>query len=161
MDIFKTFEMDKNNTNLFELSYDDINAIKKRDLADQIEKMRVKVVLGSQVKDLCHQIEKVTERLNDVVASSEKITSELLIVKNVNSNLEKRITTLEKPQAKAEQYNRRNNMEISGILYDDLENDLEEKVVEICKNSDIVITSSDIEICHRLPLGRNSTCENK
>ena len=113
--------------------------------------MKVKVVVGNQVKDLCHQIEKVTKRLNDVVASSEKITSELLIVKNVNSNLEKRITTLEKPQAKAEQYNRRNNMEISGILYDDLENDLEEKVVEICKNSDIVITSSDIEIvivCH-------------
>ena len=52
-------------------------------------------------------------------------------------------------------------MEISGILYDALDNDLEEKVVEICKNSNIVITSSDIEICHRLPLGRNSTSENK
>ena len=64
-------------------------------------------------------------------------------------------------QAKAEQYNRRNNVEISGIPNDVLDNDLEEKVIEICKDSDIVITSSDIEGCHRLPLERNSTSENK
>ena len=64
-------------------------------------------------------------------------------------------------QAKAEQYNRRNNVEISGIPNDVLDNDLEEKVIEICKDSDIVITSSDIEGCHRLPLERNTTSENK
>ena len=46
--------MDKNNYNLFELSYDDINAMKKRDVVDQIEKMKGKVVVGSHVKDLCH-----------------------------------------------------------------------------------------------------------
>ena len=58
--------------------------------------MKGKVVVGSHVKDLCHQIEKLTERLNYVVATNEKITSELWIVKNVNSNLEKHIATLEK-----------------------------------------------------------------
>ena len=78
-----------------------------------------------------------------------------------NSNLEKRITTLEKFQAKTEQYSRMYNVEISGISNDVLDNDLEEKLIEICKDSDIVITSSDIEGCHRLPLGRNSTSENK
>ena len=88
--------MDKNNINLFELSYDDINTMKNWDLVDQIEKMKGKVVVGSHVKDLCHQIEKLTERLNYVVATNEKITSELWIVKNVNSNLEKHIATLEK-----------------------------------------------------------------
>ena len=44
---------------------------------------------------------KLSERLNDVVATNEKITSELLIIRNVNSNLEKHITTLEKVKAKA------------------------------------------------------------
>ena len=63
--------------------------------------MKPKVVVGSHVKDLCHQIEKLSDRLNDVVATNEKITSELLIIRNVNSNLEKRITTLEKLKAKA------------------------------------------------------------
>ena len=161
MDILKTFEMDKNHINLFELLYDDVNSIKKEDLVDQIEKLKGKVVVGSHVKDLCHQIEKLAEKLNDVVANNEKITSELLIVKNVNSNLEKHITTLERLQAKAEQYNRRNNVEISGISNDVLDNELEEKVIEICKDSDIVITPGDIEGCHRLPMGRNSTSENK
>ena len=75
--VLKTFEMDKNNYNLFELSYDDMNAMKKRDVVDQIEKMKGKVVVGSHVKDLCHQIEKLTEKLNDVVATNEKITNEL------------------------------------------------------------------------------------
>ena len=151
--------MDKNNYNLFELSYDDINAMKKRDVVDQIDKMKGKVVVGSHVKYLCHQIEKLTEKLNDVVATNEKITNELLIVKNVNSNLEKRIATLEKLQAKTEQYSRRSNAEISGIPNDILDNDHEKKVIEICKDSDIVITSSDIEGCHRLLLIAGIKCK--
>ena len=52
-------------------------------------------------------------------------------------------------------------METSGIPNDVLDNDPEEKVIEICKDSNIVITSSDIEGCHRLPLERNTTSENK
>ena len=86
--------MDKN-INLLELAYDDINAMEKRDLVDQIKKMKGKVIVESPVKDLCHRIEKLIKRLN-VVATNEKITSELLIVKYVNSNLEKCITALEK-----------------------------------------------------------------
>ena len=35
------------------------------------------------------------------------------------------------------------------------------KIVKICKGSDINIPSKDIEGCHRLPLGRNSTNSTK
>ena len=153
--------IDKNDINLFELSYDDLNALKKRDLVDQTKKMKGKVVVGCNVKDLCHQTERLTKRLNDAMATNEKIAIDLLIVKNVNSNLEMSITVLEKLQAKAEQYSIRGNVEISGILNDILDNDLEEKVIEVCKDSDIVITSSDIEACHCLPLGRSITSKNK
>ena len=55
--------------------------MKKRDLVDQIEKTKGKIVVGSYVKDLWHQIEKITERLNDVMAVNKKTASELLIVK--------------------------------------------------------------------------------
>ena len=161
MEIFKIFEMNKSNINSFELSYDNIHAMKKQDLVDQIKKMNGKIVVGSHAKDLCHQIEKLTKRLNDVVATNEEITSELLIVKNVTFNPEKRITTLVKLLAKAEQDSRSNNVETSGISNDVLDNDLEENVVEICKGSDIFIAFSDIEGCHRLPLGKNSASENK
>ena len=77
--------------------------------------MKGKVVLGSYVKDICNQIEKLTGSLNQVTAAHEKITSELVIVKNVNVNIENRMVNLKKLQVKAEQYNRRNNVEISGI----------------------------------------------
>ena len=52
-------------------------------------------------------------------------------------------------------------METSGISNDVLDKELEENVIEICKDSDIVIAFSDIEGCHRLPLGKNSASENK
>ena len=123
--------------------------------------MEGKVIFDSYVKDLCNQIEKLTESLNHLTAANEKITSELVIVKNVNVNLENRIVNLEKLQAKAEQYNRRNNVEISGISKEIPDEDLENNVIEICKNSNIIINPADIESCHRLPQGRNITTDNK
>ena len=48
-------------------------------------------------------------------------------------------------------------MEISGISNYVLDNELEEKAIEICKDSDIVITCNNMEGCHFLSLGRYST----
>ena len=129
--------MHKNDVSLFELSYNDINAMKKRDLIYQIEKMKGKVVVCNHVKDMCYQRGKLTENLNDVMTTNEKIASVLSIIKNINSNLENRITVLEKLKAKTKQYNRRNNEEISGISDDVSDKDLEEKVIRICKDSNI------------------------
>ena len=123
--------------------------------------MKGKVIFDSHVKDLWNQIEKLTESLNQVTAANEKIASELVIVKNVNVNLENRIVNLEKLQAKAEQYNRRNNLEISGILNEIPDDHLENHVIDICKNSNIIVNPTDIEGCHRLPLECNSTTDNK
>ena len=39
------------------------------------------------IEDLCNEIEKLTKTLNEVMAANEKITSKLVIVKNVNINL--------------------------------------------------------------------------
>ena len=61
--------------------------------------MKGKVIFDSHVKDLRNQIEKLTESLNQIRAANEKITSELVIVKNVFVNLENRIVNLEKLQA--------------------------------------------------------------
>ena len=90
------------------MSYNDINSIRKKDLVEKIEKMK---------SNICNQIEKLTESLNHVTAVNERITSMLVIVNNVTVNLENRIIHLEKLQAKAEQYNRKNNTEISRIKY--------------------------------------------
>ena len=95
------------------------------------------------------------------MAANEKIINELIIIRNVNVNLENQIVNLEKLQAKAEQYNRRNSIEISGILNEIPDDDLEKHVIQICKNSTIAINLADIKGCHHLPLGHNSTTDNK
>ena len=105
-------------------------------------------------------MEKLTESLNQVTATNEELTSELVIVKNVNVDLGNQVTNLEKLQAKAEQYNRRNNVEISGISNEIPDEGLENNAIMICKNSNIIINPADIEGCHRLPLRRNSTTDN-
>ena len=116
------------------MSYNNINSLRKKDLVEQIEKMKGKDIFDSHIKDLCNQIKKLTESLNQVTEANEKITSEFVIVKNVNVNLENRFVNLKKLQAKAEQYNRRNNLEISGISNEIPDDDLENHVIKICKN---------------------------
>ena len=80
--------------------------------------------------------------------SNEKLSSQFIVVKKVNTLLEKRVIDLEKSQAKAEQYIRRNNVEISGIPHEILDNNLEDKVINICKDAGIEIGHMDIEGCH-------------
>ena len=105
--------------------------MRKKDLVEQIEEMKDKVILDCYVKDLCNQIKKLTESLNQERAVNERITNELVIVKHVKVNLENRIISFEKLQAKAEQYDRRNSVEISGMLNEITEEDLENNVTEI------------------------------
>ena len=49
-----------------------------------------------------------------------------------------------------EQYDRRNNIEITGILDNIEDNNLEHSVIEVFKAADIQISHNDIEDCHRI-----------
>ena len=71
------------------------------------------------------------------------------------------MVNLEKQISKNEQCGCCNNVEISGVSNDILDQDLEENIVKICRDSDINISPMDIKNCHRLPLGRNSTNTTK
>ena len=93
--------------------------------------------------------------------SNEKLNSQFIVVKKVNTLLEKAVTELEKSQAKAEQYSWRNNVAISGIPYEILDNNLEDKVIDICKDAGIKIGHMDIEGCHQLSLSRNNVGGSK
>ena len=119
--------------NLFSLSYDAINGMKKKDLVDHIDNLNGKVVVGNDIQGLFNQISKLSENVDRFVTANGKLNSELLIVRNVNQNLQNRITNLEKQQSKLEQYNRRNNIEITGISNEVSNKNLEETVIGICK----------------------------
>ena len=79
----------------------------------------------------------------------------------VNSKLEKRVADLEKTQAKSEKYSRRNNVEFSNIPNDIPDNQLESKIVRICRESGVEVDHNDIEGCHRLPISRYSRDDKK
>ena len=143
-------------TNLLELSFDEINAIKKKDLVSEIEKLKGKVAVHINIKNLCDQVSRLSENLAKLMESNET-SSQFIVVKKVNTPLEKRVIELEKSQAKAEHYSRRNNIEISGIHHEILDNNLEDKVIDICKDAGIEIGHMDIGGCYRLPHSRNNT----
>ena len=130
-----------------------INGMKKKYLVYHIGNFKGKVVAGNDIQGLFNQISELPESVDRFVTANEKLDSELLIVRNVNQNLQNRIVNLQKQQSKSEQYNRRNNVEISGIS--------NECVIRIWKDSGIDVNSLDIEGCHRLPLGRNATNTTK
>lgn len=67
--------MNGNDVNLLDMSYDDIISMRKKDFVEHIEKIKGKVIFGSHAKNLCNQIEKLTESLNQVMKTIGKITS--------------------------------------------------------------------------------------
>ena len=88
--------------NLFSLSYDAINGMKKKGLVDHIENFKGKVVVGNDIQDLFNQIYKLSENVDCLLSASEKLNCELLIVRNINQNLQNRTVNLEKQQSKSE-----------------------------------------------------------
>ena len=86
--------------------------------------------------------------------SIEKISSELVIAKHVNTKHQERIVTLEKKAWENEQYSRRECLEITGIPETVQNECLEEKVCKILKTIDIDIDTRQIEACHRIKNNR-------
>ena len=125
--------MAESTTNFLELSFDEINAIKKKDLVSEIENLKGKVVVNNNIKNLCDEVSRLSENLVKLMESNQKFSSLFIFVKNVNTLLEKGVIELEKSQPKTKQYSRRNNVEISGISHEILDNNLEDKVIDICK----------------------------
>ena len=139
--------MVESTTNLFKLSFNEKNTMKKKDLVSKNEKLKWKVAVDNNIKNLCDQVSCLSENLAKLMESNEKLSSQFIFVKKVNTLLKKCVIELEKSQAKAKQYSRRNNVEISGIPHEIL-NNLEDKVIDICKDAGIEIGHMDIEGCH-------------
>ena len=136
---------ENNFVNLFGLLYDAINGMKKKNLVDHIENLKVKVVIGNNIQGLFNQISKLSQNVDYLVTANEKLNSELLIVRNASQNLQNRIMNLEIQQFKSEQYNRRNIVEISGILNEVSDKNIEEITIGICKDFGIDVNPLDIE----------------
>ena len=153
--------MGESSTNILNVSESALNLLKKLDLVQKILDLKGKVVIDADLHKLCEIIERLSAIMNQIVAENKKRQSDVAIVKNANRKLEDKIVYLEKKQTKGEQYSRRNNVEISRIPNTIPDNDLENTVIRICRDSAVEIDPKDIEACHRLPLSRNSIGQDK
>ena len=75
-----------------------------------------------------------------------------MIVSNMNTLLVTLVTELEKQEANMNQYNRRNNVAISGISNEVSDENLEGKAIDICKEEGIDLKPYDIEGYHKLSI---------
>ena len=89
--------------------------------------------LSDQTSKLSDQTSKLTEATDKISLGNRKLKSELVVSQNVNSRLEEKIINLEKNQANGEQCSRRNNVELSDIPNIIPDEDLENTVINICK----------------------------
>ena len=61
--------MAESTTNLFQLSFNEINAVKKKDLVNKIEKLKGKVAVDNNIKNLCDQVSHIIwSRMKNLVA---------------------------------------------------------------------------------------------
>ena len=86
--------MTENNDNIFNLSDSAINAMKKNDLAQKIINLKGKVVVDTDIHNLCNEIKKISDTIEQLSKTNDKIYSELTVVQNVDTKLEKRIIDL-------------------------------------------------------------------
>ena len=80
----------------------------------------------------------------------KKLQDENAQLKETIANLQHKVIILETATNSVEPYDRRNNIEITGIPDDIEDKNLEHSVIEIFKAADIQISHNDVEDCHRI-----------
>ena len=80
-------KMGESSANILNLSESMLNSLKK------ILDLKGKVIVDTDLHKLSDRIHKLTETIDQISLVNRKLTSELVIIKNVNSRLEERIIT--------------------------------------------------------------------
>ena len=88
--------MGESSTNILNLLESALNSRTKPDLVQKILDLKGKVIVDTDLHKLSDQIHKLTQTIDQISLENRKLTSELVIRKNVNSRLEKRIINLKK-----------------------------------------------------------------
>ena len=129
-------------------SHDHVNTRSSR-------KMSLEDAIANLHSDLSEKITNLTTAVrstkDEVINLNEKSIRRLQDENELHrakcSKLENKVVSLESSINQVEQYGRRNNIVISGIPDDISGNDLESTAVDIMKDVDVDINSSDIEAC--------------
>ena len=112
--------------------------------------------INDQLKDIK---ENFTKSVHDIVIESiskvkdsiiKALREETIKLQTKCKNLEAKLIKLQKASNKQDHYTRRNSLEIHGITVKVMDDQLEEKVIDIFSKLNISISKSDNEDCHQL-----------
>ena len=113
-----------------------------------MKNMEGKVAVNVLIKMLYDDVSQLSTSVKNLMTENEKFSSQLIAVSNIDTLLVACVTVIEKQQTKMEQYS---NVEITCISNDVPDENLERKVIDICKAAGIDLKPYDIEGCYRLP----------
>ena len=114
--------------------------------------LTIKSGFGENLDDL------VAEDLSKVKGSIiEALREEISLLHQKIEKLESRISVLETDLNKQDQYSRRKNLGIQGIPDNVLDDQLEEKIIEILNQINVKINTFDTEDCHRMGKSKKTT----
>ena len=100
--------------------------------------------------DITDKLNGLNNRFDDFIKKYDELNSELLISKNCNSLLLKRITNLERNALNNAQYVRRKTIEINSIPQSISNTDLENKVCQALSLTGTTATPDDLQAGHRM-----------
>ena len=100
--------------------------------------------------DITDKLNGLNNRFDDFIKKYDELNSELLISKNCNSLLLKRITNLERNALTNAQYVRRETIEINPIPQSIPNADLENKVCQALSLTGTTVTPDDLQACNRM-----------
>ena len=114
-----------------------------------LKKDLISIVLSQQTQMDAANSE-IMDQLCKFNENFEKLQSELIVVKQVNSMLSERLVSMERQCWANAQYSRRECLELVGMPCSVSDGDLEEKVLKIFEKVGCPIEGNNIEACHQI-----------
>ena len=100
-------------------------------------------------------LDKELLNLRDAIVKNLQVENHRLRMKV--SNRQNEVMSLEMDGNDLEQYGRRSNLDITGIPDGVSDKNLEEKVIQVLREIQVNVSSSDIERCHHIGKSKNSS----
>ena len=117
---------------------------KQTELINDNKEFREKVSITDSKFD---ELKKENEVLRSKVSAAEKTS---LTISTNYKNINEKVIEMERNLHRLEQYSRREDIEIAGILGSITNDLLEEHVLLVFEKLDVVLEAMDIAACHRL-----------
>ena len=118
-------------------------------LDKRLKKDLISIVLSKQTEMDTANME-IMDQIGKFNENFEKLQSELIVVKQVNSVLSERLASMEHQCCANAQYSRRECLELVGVPRSVSDGDLEEKVLKIIEKVGCPIEGNNIEACHQI-----------